>query len=367
MKRKTQIIIAAIILLAVTIFIFAVYALTPALMNDDKSNIGTDVKPETETAAAYTKDTSQGLEIYNSPNMRLTAETVDVTDTLSETPTRVIELTAEILPICAANKSVTWSVAWDYPTSSNASRDPARHVVVEPLADKPSTARIYATLEFYERIRVVATSTENPEATAYCKVDYAQRLSKFASIDVEEYYGILDSEYIFNETDGSSYNNVFEPLEIEELEFPQYGFLYDREYIFEPDYSSGTVSSSFENIVVKIKPSDAFYNSLKAKGLAKATNDWTVIETGGFVTEFYNGLCNQEVISSNYESVNFDLCKLFNSAIIETPVGEYDFEIFISAESEYNSREYRFLCEFNRESDVFNATGAELNEEIVIL
>ncbi len=366
MKRKTQIIIVAIILLAVTVFIFAVYLLTPALMND-KSNIGTDVKSETETQTAYTKDISQGLEIYNSPNMRLTAETVEVTDVLYETPTRVIELTAEILPICAANKSVIWSVEWDYPTSLNEPYDPSQYVSVEPLTDKPATARIYATQEFYERIRVIATSEENSEATAYCKVDYARRLSKYTDIYVEEYYGLLDSRYIHNDSEGSSYNSVFEPLEIEELEFPQYGFMYNREYVFEPDYTSGTVSSSFENIVMKIKPSDVLYNTLKAKGLAKETNDWTVIGSSGYVTEFYNGLCNQEVISSAYETVNFDLCKLFNSAIIETPLGEYDFEIFISAESEYNSREYRFLCEFNRESDVFNATDAELNEEIVIL
>ncbi len=365
-KRKTRIIISAAVLIAVTIFIYAFYAFNPVLVAENNA-VGTDVEFGSEAFVAYTKDTSLGLEIYNSPNVRLTAETVEAEESLSKSASRVIELTAEIFPSYAKNKSVDWSVDWvESPQIDGAAYN---FVAVEPLSDGSTTARIYAEKSFRHKIKVTVTSRDNPEATAYCIVDYGARFATGTGFEDKvqlkcDASFALKTNYLHYDRTTTS-----EPLPLEfDEEYLSY-YPYDREISVFVLYEYHTVGSSFENFVMKVKPSDEFYNSLKAKGLAKETNEWTVIGSEGkaIVEEVYNGLCNQDVISSDYESVNFDLCNLFNSAIAEASFVTHDFVIFLSCENDFDYREYLFYVKFDRDSDVFEAIDVELNEENILL
>lgn len=89
-------------------------------------------------------------------------------------------LTATIAPAEATNKTVDWSVSFVNPSSAwAAGKTVTDYVTVTPTADGALTASVACLQAFGEQIKVTVTSRDNPEATATCLVDYAERVAGY--------------------------------------------------------------------------------------------------------------------------------------------------------------------------------------------
>lgn len=100
-------------------------------------------------------------------------------------------LTATVEPVDAMDKSVDWSIAFVNPTSAWASgKTVTDYVTVTPTEDGALTATVTNLQAFGEQAVVTVTSRENPEVSATCTVDYAQRLTG-ASLS----FGDIDTVY----------------------------------------------------------------------------------------------------------------------------------------------------------------------------
>lgn len=89
-------------------------------------------------------------------------------------------LTATVLPEKASNKAVDWAVSFVNPASSWATgKTVTDYVTVTPTSDGALTANVECLQAFGEQIKVTVTSRNNPEATATCLVDYAERVSGY--------------------------------------------------------------------------------------------------------------------------------------------------------------------------------------------
>lgn len=90
------------------------------------------------------------------------------------------QLTATITPENAANKAVDWSVSFVNPDSEWATgKTVTDYVTVTPTSDGALTANVACYQAFGEQIKVTVMSRDNPEATATCLVDYAERVSGY--------------------------------------------------------------------------------------------------------------------------------------------------------------------------------------------
>ena len=100
-------------------------------------------------------------------------------------------LTATVEPIEAMDKSVDWSIAFANPTSAWANgKTVTDYVTVTPTEDGALTATVTNLQAFGEQAVVTVTSRENPEVSATCTVDYAQRL-----IGASLSFGGIDTVY----------------------------------------------------------------------------------------------------------------------------------------------------------------------------
>lgn len=89
-------------------------------------------------------------------------------------------LTAAITPNDANNQSVDWAIAWKNPSSAWANgKTVTDYVTVTTATDGALTANISNLQAFGEQIIITCTSRDNPNATATCTVDYAQKLTSY--------------------------------------------------------------------------------------------------------------------------------------------------------------------------------------------
>ena len=90
------------------------------------------------------------------------------------------QLTATITPDNASDKTVDWSVAFVNPDSEWATgKTVTDYVTVTPTSDGALTANVACFQAFGEQIKVTVMSRDNPEATATCLVDYAERVAGY--------------------------------------------------------------------------------------------------------------------------------------------------------------------------------------------
>lgn len=90
------------------------------------------------------------------------------------------QLTATITPENATNKAVDWTIAFVNAESEWATgKTVTDYVTVTPTSDGALTANVACFQAFGEQIKVTVMSRDNPEATATCLVDYAERVSGY--------------------------------------------------------------------------------------------------------------------------------------------------------------------------------------------
>lgn len=94
-------------------------------------------------------------------------------------------ITATVTPADITNQGIDWSIAWVNPNSTWAiGKEVADYVTVEPTTSGAKTATVSCLQPFATQIIITATSQDNPNATATCTVDYAQKVTA-----VDLYFG----------------------------------------------------------------------------------------------------------------------------------------------------------------------------------
>lgn len=331
-----------------------------------------ETEPETESEMPATTDelpaeteisNEAGLEIHNTKFMMLSA-----TKMMSETPALMntrsatgITLTATVLPNTATNKAVDWTVEFVNPSSGWATGKKASdYVSVVPTSDGAQTATVSAVSGFGEQIKIVATARSNPEATAYCLVDYGQRLADSATMTF--------SNELFATNASLSTNGVQSVESIKSSNWQAMNASYGRSsYTYTPSYKTAyTVESSNANVTISVKPSDSFYSALKTQGIANSTNNWVTVSTE-LIGGLYERLISGKLIPTDgLNTTVFENIDKFNNAILAS-TGTYDFEIKITVATDYETKDYTIQCKFNRNGAAFSATSLNLDRESLVL
>ena len=87
-------------------------------------------------------------------------------------------LTASLDPFETTDQTVSWDMEWVNGSSSFASEKHVADYVQMTIPEEGSkTVTLQAKQAFGERIKVIATSNSNPDATAFCVLDYAKRVT----------------------------------------------------------------------------------------------------------------------------------------------------------------------------------------------
>lgn len=96
---------------------------------------------------------------------------------IADTADTAYTLTATVQPSYATDKTVDWSVAFVDPESDWATgKTVTDYVTVTPDSDGSATAKVVCLKAFGERIKITVMSRSNPNVTAYCFVDYKEKL-----------------------------------------------------------------------------------------------------------------------------------------------------------------------------------------------
>lgn len=149
---------------------------------DKMEQVGTSLT-QTMTGGGMQIGESEGSGIQLLSTMLLSNEFDDYgVSPLAET---AYTITATVTPADITNQGIDWSIAWANPNSAWASgKEVTDYVTVEPTASSAKTATVSCLQPFATQIVITATSQDNPNATATCSVDYAQKVTA-----VELYFG----------------------------------------------------------------------------------------------------------------------------------------------------------------------------------
>lgn len=182
MKYKSNKIVTAVLAILLVVVIAGAAALVGVLSNGFKD--WTKFQPDEQTEQAE-EQADNGGAIINAPvenGVKLMSAKIPVAEYAANGVSAQAEtaytLTATITPADAANKTVDWSVAFVNPSSSWANgKKVTDYVTVTPTSDGALTATVECKQAFGEQIKVTATSTNNPEKSASCTVDYSQKVT----------------------------------------------------------------------------------------------------------------------------------------------------------------------------------------------
>lgn len=153
------------ILLAITVVVAACMSFAACNTNEESKVSVTD---------------GNGNDIANStapfPERMVFAYTGDISTYASSTAVLAeTTLKVTVVPSNATNQRMSWSVAFNNPSSSWATGKTATdYVKVIPASDTLS-AKVQCLQAFGEQIVVTVTSQNNPQATARCKADFVKR------------------------------------------------------------------------------------------------------------------------------------------------------------------------------------------------
>lgn len=311
----------------------------------------------TEKTENLSDDSNLDFKIYNSKLMLLSA---NVANTSLNAANSGITLTATVLPETATDKTVDWNVEFTNPSDTWASgKSASDYVSVTPTSDGALTATVAAKKGFSSQIKITATARANAEATAYCLVEYGQRLSSTATLEFTSAY------FATNKTLTSGSIQSVEAIKVGNWQ--GMAQIYSANFTYTPAYATDytkaneTVTTSFS-----VKASDSLYNALKAKGIAKASNSWETLDNAQ-IGGIYEALCTVQLIPENgVSSEPMTNVNNFNDAILAAS-GNYDLELKISVTTAYETKDYVIQCLVNRNGAAFAAKSVSLDKNTIVL
>ena len=297
-----------------------------------------------------------GVEIHNSPLMRMSATRTMTNDPMA-TSTNGITLTATVLPSTAVDKTVDWTVEFADPTDTWAEGKTASdYVSVIPASDGALTASVTAIEAFGAQVKIVVTSRANPEAQAYCLVDYGQRLSD--TVNWMFYNSLFaTSGELTNEFDVQ----LIEAIKVSNGEFSE-EYL-DVSHEFEINYNENfTVAIEEASVKLYVRASDEFFEALMEEGIGREEQEWADITECNLV-DIFNGV-TEAPLNDSAEGISAILG--FNRAVMNAD-GEYDLEFKIVVATNFETKEYVIQCKFNKNGPAFTADSITLNMGNIVL
>lgn len=254
MKKSVVAAILIIVILAAGVFGVTAYASDwyrlPVEEWGDRLGIGTDKpadeeKPDDETPGGVVDGDGNVMDPtgVNLMPMAMTFNTASVSGATGSTVT----ITATISPDNATNKNVTWTIAWENPSSSWASgKTVTDYVTVTPNTSDSRIATVTCKQAFGEQVIITATAAGNTSVKKTCTVDYEKRVIGIQS-STQSYEGIEEYEMF------GQYREYIKPSsgQIEDSWIES-----SCEDPFAIKYGEGTITSdsSIETVVISINP-----------------------------------------------------------------------------------------------------------------
>ena len=177
MKKRIITMVAAIMTL-LTLSFSMVACSSPSTNDSSKANT-----PTQETILAGGMQVGE-VQNYGIKLMSANIEPASYEDygiaTVAET---AMTINATITPSEAANHGIDWSIQWTNPSSTWANgKDVTSYVTISPSSNS-KTLTVSCLQAFGQQITVKATSQDNPDITATCTLEYAQKVTA-ASLNI---------------------------------------------------------------------------------------------------------------------------------------------------------------------------------------
>lgn len=319
-----------------------------------------DSKQETNEDIPLEDSSSLDVEIHNSALMSLSAKRLSADVPVTTAVSDGITLTATLSPSNAVDKTVDWSVEFVDPSSSWATgKIASNYVVVMPNADGSTTAVVTAKNAFAAQIKVVVTARANPDATAYCLVDYGQKLSNSAFI-------MYDNENFATNTSLTAGSTVQTVEAMKAGNWQGMFAMYSKGGTFTPTLASTyTKATTTPTYTFSVKASDSLYTALKNQGIAKSTNAWVTI-TDTSPKSIYEAMSSTTLVPVDGTSSDPQNNTIkFNNALLAAS-GTYDFQIKITVKTSFQTKDFTISCLVNRNGTAFQASTVSLNQTSIL-
>lgn len=319
-----------------------------------------DSKQETNEDIPLEDSSSLDVEIHNSALMSLSAKRLSADVPVTTAVSDGITLTATLSPSNAVDKTVDWSVEFVDPSSSWATgKTASNYVIVLPNADDSTTAVVTAKNAFAAQIKVVVTARANPDATAYCLVDYGQKLSNSAFI-------MYENENFATNTSLTAGSTVQTVEAMKAGNWQGMFAMYSKGGTFTPTLASTyTKATTTPTYTFSVKASDSLYTALKNQGIAKSTNAWVTI-TDTSPKSIYEAMSSTTLVPVDGTSSDPQNNTIkFNNALLAAS-GTYDFQIKITVKTSFQTKDFTISCLVNRNGTAFQASTVSLNQTSIL-
>lgn len=177
---KKRIMTGAVAMLSLVALCFSMVACTPSTTNEQS---GENNNPANETILAGGMQVSEigdyGIQLLSTPIEVCDFEEYGV----SAYAENAITVNATIEPSDAAIQGVDWSVAWTNPSATWAVGKDVSSYVSIATGNATKTVTVSCLQPFGEQITLTAKSQDNPNITAKCTLDYAQKVTA-ASLNI---------------------------------------------------------------------------------------------------------------------------------------------------------------------------------------
>lgn len=319
-----------------------------------------DSKQETNEDIPSENSSTLDVEIHNSAFMSLTAKRLSADVPVTTAASDGITLTATLSPSNAVDKTVDWTVEFVDPSSSWATgKTASNYVVVTPTADGSTSAVVTAKNAFGAQIKVVVTSRANPEATAYCLVDYGQKVSSSAFI-------MYENENFATNTSITAGSTVQSVEALKPGNWQGMFAAYSKGGTFSPvlasTYTKATTTPTYS---FSVKASDSLYTALKNQGIAKSSNTWVTIENTS-PKAIYEAMSSKTLVPVDGTSSDpQNNTTKFNNALLAAS-GNYDFQIKITVKTSFQTKDFTISCLVNRNGTAFQASTVSLNQSSIL-
>lgn len=224
--------------------------------------------PEENGGAVINESTGNGITV-KSVSIPKSEYSENGVSPLAET---AYTLTATVIPAAATDQTLLWSVAFKNPSSSWANgKNVTDCVTVTPESEGAAKAVVQCLKEFGEQIIITVNSFSDPEVSATCTVDYAQRVTGLQSFSMK--YGLTsddgtwDEEYTYTFNSSNPADFVFKDLEDKDV--GDFQFFVEREFSdWEYTFGTGTKKDTFSTTFkVRINPDFVKENSSVLSGV----------------------------------------------------------------------------------------------------
>ena len=170
MKRIISVALAVVMVLSTCLMVGCGSSKTPIVNNNTPVNDPDAFDPD---SVIVNTGTETGIKLMSAA---ATGDEIALLGLTNE-PSKSVTITATPTPADAAQYGVKWEVSWKNPSSSWASGKNVSSYVTFNTSESTSKITIALKAAFGEQIIVKATSLDNPEVSATCTIDYAQRVT----------------------------------------------------------------------------------------------------------------------------------------------------------------------------------------------